>query len=150
MTPRFLKKPPKIAQKMSPSEILLQLLQNLIVSFGLKFEINVGNCRNFCRCNYHVNFWQNFCCWDFRVNRSLEAVASEVFCSKDVLRNFTKSTGKHLCQSLFLNKVAGFRPFYNTFSYRTPPEAASGSWPIFLSALSHGHVDWAFLIFELC
>ena len=27
-----------------------------------------------------------------------------------VLRNFTKFTGKHLCQSLFFNKVAGFRP----------------------------------------
>ena len=30
----------------------------------------------------------------------------EVFCKKVVLRNFTKFTGKHLCQSLFLNKVA--------------------------------------------
>ena len=27
-----------------------------------------------------------------------------------VLKNFTKFTGKHLCQSLFLNKVAGLRP----------------------------------------
>ena len=26
-----------------------------------------------------------------------------------VLNNFTKSTGKHLCQSLFFNKVAGLR-----------------------------------------
>ena len=26
------------------------------------------------------------------------------------LRNFTKFTGKHLCQSLFLNKVAGLSP----------------------------------------
>ena len=31
----------------------------------------------------------------------------EVFCKKDALRNFTKFTGKHLCQSLFFNKVAG-------------------------------------------
>ena len=31
----------------------------------------------------------------------------EVFCKKGVLRNFTKSTGKHLCQRLFFNKVAG-------------------------------------------
>ena len=30
----------------------------------------------------------------------------EVFCKKVVLRNFRKFTGKHLCQSLFLNKVA--------------------------------------------
>ena len=29
---------------------------------------------------------------------------------KGVLRNFTKLTGKHLYQSLFLNKVASFRP----------------------------------------
>ena len=29
---------------------------------------------------------------------------------KGVLRNFTKNTGKQLCQSLFLNKVAGLRP----------------------------------------
>ena len=29
---------------------------------------------------------------------------------KGVLRNFTKFTGKHLCQSLFFDKVAGLRP----------------------------------------
>ena len=29
---------------------------------------------------------------------------------KGVLRNFAKFTGKHLCQSLFFNKVAGLRP----------------------------------------
>ena len=33
----------------------------------------------------------------------------EVFCKKGVLRNFTKFTGKHLCQILFINKVAGLR-----------------------------------------
>ena len=27
---------------------------------------------------------------------------------KDVLKNFAKFTGKHLCQSLFFNEVAGF------------------------------------------
>ena len=34
----------------------------------------------------------------------------EVFYKKGVLKNFTKFTGKHLCQSLFFNKVAGLRP----------------------------------------
>ena len=34
----------------------------------------------------------------------------EVVRKKDVLRNFTKITGKHLSQSLFFNKVAGARP----------------------------------------
>ena len=29
---------------------------------------------------------------------------------KGVLRNFTKFTAKHLCQSLFFNKVAGLKP----------------------------------------
>ena len=31
----------------------------------------------------------------------------EVFCKKGVLRNFAKLTGKHRCQSLFFNIVAG-------------------------------------------
>ena len=34
----------------------------------------------------------------------------EVFCKKGVLRNFTKFIGKHLCQSLLFNRVAGLRP----------------------------------------
>ena len=38
----------------------------------------------------------------------------EGFCKKDVPRNFAKFTGKHLCQSLFFNKVAGFKPWAAT------------------------------------
>ena len=34
----------------------------------------------------------------------------EVFCKKGVFGNFAKFTGKHLCQRLFFNKVAGLRP----------------------------------------
>ena len=34
---------------------------------------------------------------------------------KDVLENFTKFTGKQLCQSLFLIKVAGLRFWHNCF-----------------------------------
>ena len=34
----------------------------------------------------------------------------EVFCRKVVIRNFAKFKGKHLCQSLPFNKVAGLRP----------------------------------------
>ena len=50
----------------------------------------------------------------------------EVFCEKVVLRNFAKFTGTHLCQSLFLNKVAGlwYRCFpvkvLRTSFHRTP------------------------------
>ena len=46
----------------------------------------------------------------------------EVFCKEGVLRNFTKFTGKHLCQSLFFNKVEISR---NTFFHRTLLVAAS-------------------------
>ena len=45
----------------------------------------------------------------------------EVFSKKGVLRNFTKFTGKHLCQNLFFNKFAGLRQR----CYRTPLVAAS-------------------------
>ena len=34
---------------------------------------------------------------------------AEVFCKNGILRNIAKFTGKHLCQSFFFNKVAGFR-----------------------------------------
>ena len=36
--------------------------------------------------------------------------SSGVVMSKDILTNFAKFTGNHLCQSLFFNKVAGWRP----------------------------------------
>ena len=36
---------------------------------------------------------------------------------KGVLRNFAKFTGKHLCQRLFFDKVAGLRPLAQVFSY---------------------------------
>ena len=43
---------------------------------------------------------------------SVKGRSSHRRCSvrKGVLRNFAKFTGKHLCQSLFFNKVAGPRP----------------------------------------
>ena len=34
----------------------------------------------------------------------------EVFYKKGVPKNFAKFTGKHLCCSLFFNKVAGLKP----------------------------------------
>ena len=37
----------------------------------------------------------------------------EVFCKKDVLKNFAKFTGKHLCQSIFFNKVAGLAQVFS-------------------------------------
>ena len=69
----------------------------------------------------------------------------EVLCKNGVLRNFAKFTGKYLWQSFFFNKVPCLRPATllkkrlwhrcfpvnfceiskNTYSYRTPPVAAS-------------------------
>ena len=40
----------------------------------------------------------------------------EVFCKKVVLKNYTKFTKKHLCQSLFFNKVAGLTLWHRCFS----------------------------------
>ena len=38
----------------------------------------------------------------------------EVFCKIVVSRNFANFTGKHLCQSLFFNKVASLAKFLRT------------------------------------
>ena len=45
-----------------------------------------------------------------------------MLCKKDVLRNFAKFTGKHLCQSLFFNKRIWHRCFPMNFAnlLRTP------------------------------
>ena len=51
----------------------------------------------------------NFCRLQTK-DHKLRSSLPEVFCKKAVLRNFAKFTGKHLCQSLLSNKVAGLRP----------------------------------------
>ena len=49
-----------------------------------------------------------------RKKREMESISDRIAvaqrCSiiKSVLKNFGKFIGKHLCQSLFFNKVAGF------------------------------------------
>ena len=47
--------------------------------------------------------------WKQILEKMSRSSRPEVLCKKGVLRNFAKSTGKHLCQSLFFNKVAGLR-----------------------------------------
>ena len=42
----------------------------------------------------------------------------EVFYKKGALRNFAKFLGKHLCQSLFCNKVAGLRLVTGNVSFQ--------------------------------
>ena len=47
--------------------------------------------------------------WENKVLDFLKQ-SPEVLYKKGVLRNFTKFTGKHLCQSLLFNRVAGLKP----------------------------------------
>ena len=42
-------------------------------------------------------------------SRAFKSSRPEVFCKKGVLKNFVKFTEKHLCWSLFFNKVTGLR-----------------------------------------
>ena len=61
--------------------------------------------------------------WEILVILRLEAA------TEGILKYFANFTGKHLCLSHFLNKLAGLRQifaqFTNTFFHRTPPVAAS-------------------------
>ena len=61
--------------------------------------------------DYFVNLhnrkvFNKTCFW-----KCIEAVLTslEVFCKKGMLQFFVKYTGKHLCQSLFFNKIAVLR-----------------------------------------
>ena len=61
----------------------------------------------------------------------LQKQPPEVLCKKRFLRNFAKFTGKHLCQSLFFNKVAGlFFTEHLRTTASTPPNFASNVRPI--------------------
>ena len=48
--------------------------------------------------------------WMSGINSNYRSSHLEVFNRKGIFKNFIKLTEKHLCQSLFFNKVAGFRP----------------------------------------
>ena len=48
--------------------------------------------------------------WSLHPECPYRSSCPDVFCKEGVLRNFTKFTGKHLCQGLFCNKIAGLRP----------------------------------------
>ena len=57
----------------------------------------------------------------------------EVFCKNGVLRNLAKFIGKHLCQSLYFNKVAGLnrkRNFLSSNLAKNEEAVASLIYPI--------------------
>ena len=45
-----------------------------------------------------------------RIEENVSSSRPQVFYKKGFPRNFAKLAGKHLCQSLFFNKVAGLGP----------------------------------------
>ena len=55
--------------------------------------------------------WYVLCrLWNNPFQPSFQKHPKEVFCKICVLKNFIKLTGKGLCWSFFLNKVAGLKP----------------------------------------
>ena len=56
----------------------------------------------FCCCNVPSERWL--------IPHSLQIQPPEMFYKKGIYKYFAKFTGIHLCQSIFLNKVAGSRP----------------------------------------
>ena len=82
----------------------------------------------------HLKFCKHFWHYSILVKLQGKARSSRPKLFKGVLENFSKFTGKHVCQSLnFIKKetlAQGFsyefcKIFKNTFFHRTPPEAAS-------------------------
>ena len=57
-----------------------------------------------------AELFNEYCTNTVEKSSSKRSSLPEVFCTKGVLRNFAKFTGKHLCQSLIFNKVTGLRP----------------------------------------
>ena len=70
----------------------------------------------------------------------------KVFCKKGVLKNIAKFTGKHLCQSLFLNKYAGLRPI-TLLKKRLWQGCFPVNFAIFLRTLFLEHLWWLLLRF---
>ena len=69
-----------------------------------------------------------------------------MFCKKGVPENFAKFTGKHLCHSLFLNKVAGIvrltgvKNFYN-FTHKRTQRVNIHTWISEYSAHAFAHLE---------
>ena len=52
--------------------------------------------------------------WDISIGADARSSCWRSSVKKGVLKNFSKFTGKHLCQSLFFNKAADLNFFYRT------------------------------------
>ena len=99
-----------IYQKNSETENLNTLITELLeLYYPFRLFIKILFLKDTLYVNLAV-FDMTCCCEITVVGIIVRSSRSEVFCNKDVLRNFAKFTGNHLCQSLFFNKVAGLRP----------------------------------------
>ena len=77
----------------------------------------------------------------------LEEVVQGCSVKKGVLRNFTKFSGKRLCQSLFFNKVVGLRLLHRCFpvnfvKFLRTPFYIEHIWWLLLNI----HIDTAYLL----
>ena len=98
--------------------MLAHALLSLLVFEHDFIQVRFGIFECFCFCflsNKYLLIQSNFTRY-FSVNtifywwETYRSSHPQVFCEKGVLGNFTKFIGKHLCQSLFFNKVACLRP----------------------------------------
>ena len=101
---------------------LIKLRNDCIRINGVKkVSVQIDPTKSRCKTTQHNVFYTIFLC--FILYADIEKTASnhgylksgqkeppELFYKKDVLKNYAKFTGKHLCQSLFFNKVAYLRP----------------------------------------
>ena len=78
----------------------------------------------------------------------LQSSRLEVFCKKGVHKTFVEFTGKHLCQSIFLNKVAGLR--HPDMLKKTLIQVFSSEfWEIFRNTFFIEHFRWL-LVWYYC
>ena len=98
------------------------------------------------RIYFHLVFNMFFYCPE--LGNVFQKQPPEVFCKKGVLRNFTKFTGKHLCQSLFFNKVTDLRPACNFIKKETPAQVFSSEFcEISKNSFFTEHIWWLLLVF---
>ena len=80
------------------------LASKLTSAKKIKFSVWVGLVRVHSNTSSFVQSLKRSC--RLCMSSLIRCIRSELFCKRRVLRNFTKFTGKHPCQSLFFNKVA--------------------------------------------
>ena len=72
---------------------------------------------------WSVLYWRICWTWQYRnwQHQYYRSSRPEMFCKKDILKNFAKSRGKYLCHSLFFNKVTGWALFKKRVWHRCFP-----------------------------